>query len=171
MIKINGTILLSNGLDVNLEEGMHAGQYADGTKYIVSGYKIIFITERISVFNEPDDEAMLALYEAGWFDLWFLKNFNGKDYRFARPELHARIEEKKQREERKKKVQELESKYPEVPDELKERIRNLDHYHEYGDDGKVWRNAQDRHDKVIEELNAIGKLDLYKEYRKLIFTK
>lgn len=170
MIRISGTVYLSNGLEIKLEDNMHKGNYADGTKYIVSGRKIIFITERISVFNEPDDEAMLHLYDAGWFDLWFLKNFNGKNYSFAPPELHARLVQKKKQEEFKQKVAILETKYPDLTRETKDSVYHLDHYHEYSDDGNVYRNAQARHEKVFKELQALGMEDFYRDYRKLLLS-
>ena len=170
MFKINGILAITNG-ETFIGDVILKGEYANGTKYFIIERTLVISTEKI-IDNPNDEQEVLKAIEEGKLDFWPLTTFRGwKNIQNLKGSIVKKIEEDKQRQERKKKVQELESLYPDVPDDLKERIRNLDHYHHYSDDGKVWRHAQDRHDKVIEELNAIGKLDLYKEYRKLICSK
>ncbi len=178
MIKINGRVYLSNGENIvakfnkEITEGLlHRGKYSDGTEFVVGNYKIIFITEKLCEISEPDDEQLVELYKNNLFDFWFLKNFNGCNLSEVPKYLLDRIEQKEKAKKLKERIVNLAKDYNNIPDEIKEAVYNLDHYHQYTDDGAVWRSAEAKHKEVKNLLEQYENgLAFYSDYRNLIYS-
>lgn len=167
MFKINGVLAITNGQP--FVGDIDFCQYANGTKYHL--HNGMLVIETPVIFSDTSPEGILKTIEEGKLDFWPINTFRGwNNAGLLRERILKMIDEDHRRKERQKLISELESRFPSLPKELMEKVYNLDHYHEYSDDGAVYRNAQARHEQVLKELRELGMDDFYREYRKILYN-
>lgn len=174
MLMITHNVAVSNGMDLSEITDQAKVVYKNGVvAYIKEGLFLLVTEKLIPTFQletYPDD--IISLIQTGKLDLWPLRKFNGKD---LIEDFLQRTIRKKELGDLKKienaKVDEICSKYPQVSEDLKDKMLNLDMYYDYIDDGSQWRAAKQTHDIVINALKEVGAENLYKEFSDFTYNK
>ena len=167
MIKINGILGITNGDRPFLDFSDKKGTYANGVEYFLIKGMLVISTEKI--VTEEGDEGLLKAAEEGKLDIWPLTTFHNWDnIGLLKQRLIRKIDETKKIKIFSDKVKELDSRYPSVPNDLRQTVYSLDWYYQYTDDGNVYRRAEEWHDKTFKKLKEIGMESYYTEYKKIV---
>lgn len=171
MYKINRKIAITNGERPFIDfSDTRKSNYANGTVYyIVDG---VLVIETDVIITDTTTEGVLSVIEKGGLDIWPLRHFRGYD-NVAKLEqaLKDALRCEKEMMEFKQKVLALEQKFPNLPEKIKKKVYNLDHYYEYSDDISVYRNAKAAHEEVIKTLEELNSKEFYVEYTSILFKK
>jgi len=162
MIKLNGILAVSNGVNLSGVEGIVGSNSLCRYKLVRSKYLPVFVV--ITDFICDDDPAeIIAAIDSGKFDFKPLRTFKGYD---AIPELRKSLIDKIKQEEAEKRFEEKVALIGLSAEELQQ-LKTVDWYHDYTDDGAVWRSAEARHKEV---KSSVGEWK-YNEYRNAVLDK
>jgi hypothetical protein len=162
MIKLNGILAVSNGVNMIDVEGIMGVNTICRYKLIRDKYLPIFVVITDFICDDTPGEIIAAI-DSGKFDFKPLRTFKGYD---AIPELRKNLIDKIKQEEAKKRFGERVALIGLSAEELQQ-LKTVDWYHDYTDDGAVWRNAEARHKKVKA---SVGEWK-YSEYRNAVLDR
>lgn len=165
MFLIHNLLAITNGQ--NYDTGHIGGTYANGTRYYLHklGYGTRLVIETPVLVEDTSDEGVLKDIEDGKLDIFPLNNFGGRDTVAA----HKRGLFENQEAARKVaafdvKVAELNSRYPQVTEELRKMVKYHDWYYEYSDAGSVYRAGVAREKAIKAALKEVGAEGYFSEY-------
>lgn len=131
---------MSNGVNLDGGEGISGSNSLCQYKLLRDRYLPIFVVITDFICDDTPSEIIAAI-DSGKFDLKPLRTFKGYD---AIPELRKSLIDKFKQEEAKKRFEEKVALIGLSAEELQQ-LKTVDWYHDYTDDGAVWRSAEARH--------------------------
>lgn len=165
MILINNILAITNGEPFQCNH--LSGQYVDGTVYHLQkmeyGTRLVIETKKL-VENNSDDDIMQAIDE-GKLDIFPLTTYQGRNAVVGLlKDVNRRIEDARATQAFYEKLNKLSAKYPQIPEELRQELRNHDWYFEFSDDIKVYRAGKQHKDHLLAKLKEINAEGYYHEY-------
>lgn len=169
MFLIHNLLAITNGQ--NYVSNHISGSYAGGTRYhlrkLEFGTRLVIETPVL--VEDTSDEGVLKAIEEGKLNIFPLTTFQGYDaVASLRKRLFEKIEDAKRLAVFDTKVAELNARYPQVSEELREMVRNHDWYYDYSDDIRVYRAGKVREDKIKAALKEVDAEGYYSEYSSLL---
>jgi NAD-dependent DNA ligase len=82
-------------------------------------------------------------------------------------DINRKIEDARRAQAFYERIAKLNARYPQIPAELLEELRNHDWYFEFSDDIRVYRNGKQHKDHLLAKLKEINAEGYYHEYLKL----
>jgi hypothetical protein len=162
VIKLNGILAVSNGVNLSGAEGISGSNTLCQYKLLRSKYLPIFVVITDFICDDTPSEIIAAI-DSGKFDFQPLRTFKGRD---VVPELRKSLVDKIKQEEAMKRFEEKVALIGLTAEELQQ-LKTVDWYHDYTDDGSVWRAAEARHKKVKA---SVGEWK-YSEYRNAVLDR
>lgn len=169
MFLIHNLLAITNGL--HSIRNHIGGTYADGTRYYFDklDYGTRLVIETPVLVDDPSDTGVLKAIEEGKLNLFPLTTFQGRNsVEDMRKRLTGKIETAKRIAAFDAKVAELNTRYPQVSEELREMVRYHDWYYSYSDDISVYRAGKAREDKIKAALKEVNAEGYYNEYSCLL---
>ena len=168
MILINNALAITNG--DGFKPNHLSGQYADGTVYHLHEleYGTRLVIETGKLVEDTGDAGILNAIDNGKLDIFPLTTYQGKNsVAGLMKSINQRLENIRRLKEYNEKLVKLNAKYPQIPAELLEELRNHDWYFEFSDDIRVYRNGKQHKDHLLAKLKEINAEGYYHEYLKL----
>jgi hypothetical protein len=162
MIKLNGILAVSNGVNMIDVEGIMGTNTICRYKLIRDKYLPVFVVITDFICDDTPSEIIAAI-DSGKFDLKPLRTFKGRD---VIPELRKSLVDKIKHEEAKKRFDKRVTLIGLSAEELQQ-LKTVDWYHDYTDDGSVWRAAEARHKEV---KSSVGEWK-YSEYQNAVLDR
>lgn len=153
----------------------HRWEFSDGTVFMTAyeyrqHYGKIMVVQTPKIVQDPANKLELVeAIKAGKLNMFPFLSYRGKNAveRLLQQTLRD-IKQEEQRAAFNAKVAELESEYPQLPDDLKEAVRDFDYYYEMADDISVWRRGRTRENELVKQLTAVGADKYMDQYRALL---
>ena len=165
MILINNILAITNGEPFQCNH--LSGQYANGTVYHLQkleyGTRLVIETKELIPYNTND--VILQAIDEGKLDIFPLTNHGGSNAVVGLlKDINNKIEAARSAQAFYDKLAKLSAKYPQIPAELREELRNHDWYFEFSDDIKVYRAGKQHKDHLLAKLKEINAEGYYHEY-------
>lgn len=168
MILINNGLAITNGDE--FKPNHLSGQYANGTVYHlhVLEYGTRLVIETGKLVEDTSDEGILNAIDNGKLDIFPLTTYGGKNSVIGLlKSINRRLENIRRIKEYNEKLAKLSAKYPQIPAELLQELKNHDWYFEFSDDISVYRAGNAHKKELLAKLKEINAEDYYHEYLKL----
>ena len=169
MFLIHNLLAITNGQ--NYVSNHIGGTYENGTRYHlrILDYGTRLVIETPVLVDDTSDEGVLKAIEQGKLDIFPLTTFQGRNPVVDLSErLSEKIENANKRTAFNAKVAELNARYPQVTEELREMVRYHDWYYHYTDDINAYRDGEVREGKIKDALKEVKAEGYYWDYSNLI---
>ena len=167
-------ILINNGLAITNGEPFQcnhlSGQYADGTIYHLQkleyGTRLVIETKELIPYNTND--VILQVIDEGKLDIFPLTTHQGRNAVVGLlKDINRKIEAARTAQAFYEKLAKLSAKYPQIPAELLQELKNHDWYFGFSDDISVYRAGSTHRKELLAKLKEINAEGYYHEYLKL----